>query len=122
MNRNFATSTQATQADYDVGTNYLNAMSSAHDQARKVARIYGGANTPVICPDPRGLTRGKGQKVDSAFSELAKRFALNGITLRRSHWRKGPVIYFVERAGQTRELCNLSDLSLVIWAIGGLHA
>lgn len=69
-----------------------------------------------------GLALAEHPKQWTAFQSLAARFALYGITLRHSDWRRGPVRYYAFRAGQRPELCSLTHLGLILSVMGGHHA
>lgn len=81
----------------------------------------GGSDTQSINLDTKEVTVAK-KRQPGAFEKLAACFALKGITLRRSNWRRGTVRYFALRDGEGPELCSLSDLALMVWVIGGLNA
>lgn len=86
------------------------------------SKLPSAFNTLSHNPCTKELALANLPKLRSAFEKLANCFALNGINLRRSDWRKGQVRYFAHKGDQAPKHCSLSDLGLILRTIGGLHA
>ena len=81
--------------------------------------------TSVVNPNSIVLRRSKNASKRPAvtgFDHLIDSFAQHGITLVPSIGRNRKWSYVLIRDGQVRQLSSLSELSLILWAIGDIHA
>lgn len=87
--------------------------------------IKANTGTFVVDPDSKNLrsTRKASERpAVTAFDHLIELFAQQVITLVPSIGRNRKWIYVLIRDGQVRQLSSLSELSLILWAIGAVDA
>lgn len=87
--------------------------------------IKANTSTGVVNPTPKkplSTTKVKEKPAVTGFDHLIELFAQQGITLVPSLGKNQKFIYVLIRDGEVRQLSSFSELSLIRWAIGAVHA
>lgn len=87
--------------------------------------IKANTGTGVVNSTPKkplNTTKVNEKPAVTGFDPLIELFAQHGITLVPSKGRNQKYIYVLIRDGEVRQLSSFSELSLIRWAIGAVHA